>query len=105
MEFRSWVVRGGGRRFLCTYDTTIQYSTVLLYMCSKQKHKADHGHKKGPAPRELQGHLYTGISRPLTEVLRTRTSSPPQQTHCSETVHRAGTCIFTIMLLQDDVAR
>jgi hypothetical protein len=40
-------------RFLCTYSTTVQYSTVLLYKCSKQKHKADHGHKKGHAPRAL----------------------------------------------------
>ena len=41
-------------------------------MCSKQKHQADHGHKKGHVPRALQGHSPTGISRPRTEVLRTR---------------------------------
>jgi len=48
------------------------YSTVLLYMCSKQEHKADHGHKKGHAPRAQEGRSFTGISRPRTEVLRTR---------------------------------
>jgi len=47
-------------------------STDLLYMCSKQKHKADHGHKKGHAPRAQEGHSPTGISRPRSEVLRTR---------------------------------
>jgi len=35
------------------YYSTVQCSTVLLYMCSKQEHKADHGHKKGHAPRAL----------------------------------------------------
>jgi hypothetical protein len=49
------------------------YSTVLLYMCSKQEPQADHRHKKGHAPRAIQGHSPTGISRPYTEVLRTRT--------------------------------
>jgi len=52
--------------------TVLQYSTVLLYMCSKQEHKADHGHKKGHAPRAQEGRPFTGISRPRTEVLRTR---------------------------------
>ena len=52
--------------------TVLQYSTVLLYMCSKQEHKADHGHKKGHEPRAQEGHSSTGISRPRTEVLRTR---------------------------------
>jgi hypothetical protein len=33
--------------------TAVQYSTVLLYMRSKQEHKADHGLKKGQAPRAL----------------------------------------------------
>jgi len=33
--------------------TVLQYSTVLLYRCSKQIRKADHGHKKGHAPWEL----------------------------------------------------
>ena len=47
-------------------------TTDLLYMCSKQKHKADHGHKKGHAPRAQEGHPSTDISRPRTEVLRTR---------------------------------
>jgi hypothetical protein len=62
--------------FLCTYvptySTTVQYSAVLLYMCCKQEHKADHGHKKRHAPRAQERHLSTGISRPRTEVLRTR---------------------------------
>ena len=57
------------------YYSTVQYSSVLLYMCSKQEHKADHGHKKGHAPRALCGHSSTGISRPCTKVLRTRTYS------------------------------
>ena len=43
--------------------TVVQYSSVvLLYMCSKQEHKVDHGHKKGHAPRAIQGHSPTGIS-------------------------------------------
>ena len=73
--------------FLCTYVptvqystvqystvqySTVQYSTVVLYMCSKQEHKVDHGHKKGHAPRAQEGRSPTGISRPRTEVLRTR---------------------------------
>ena len=52
--------------------TVLQYSTVLLYMCSKQEHKADHGHKKGHEPRAQEGHSSTGISRPRTEALRTK---------------------------------
>ena len=81
MEFRSWFVSA-----LFSYCTTVLYSsTDLLYMCSKQKHKADHGHQKGHAPRAQEGHPSTGISRPRTDVLRT------QQTHCSEAAHRAGT--------------
>ena len=61
--------------YLRTYSTTVQYSTVQFcctYMCSKQEHKADHGHKKGHSPRAQEGHSSTGISRPRTEVLRTR---------------------------------
>ena len=54
------------------YYSTVQYCTVLLYMCSKQEHKADHRHKKGHSPRAQEGHSFTGISRPRTEVLRTR---------------------------------
>ena len=57
------------------YYSTVQYSTVQFcctYMCSKQEHKADHGHKKGHSPRAQEGHSSTGISRPRTEVLRTR---------------------------------
>jgi len=66
-----WFV--GGRRFFMYLQTYLQYySTVLLYMCSKQEHKADHGHKKGHAPRAQEGRSFTGISRPRTEVLRTR---------------------------------
>jgi hypothetical protein len=66
-----WFV--GGRRFLMYLQTYLQYySAVLLYMCSKQEHKADHGHKKGHAPRAQEGRSFTGISRPRTEVLRTR---------------------------------
>ena len=42
-------------------------------MCSKQKRKAGHGHKKGHAPRAQEEHSSMGISRPHTEVLRTRT--------------------------------
>ena len=81
MEFRSWFVRGGGgRRFLCTVPTVLQYSTVLLYMCSKQKHKAGHGHKKGLTPRAQELHSSTGISRPRTEVLRSRTYSSAANT-------------------------
>jgi len=72
MEFGGSLVVGG-RRFLYTYvPTVLQYSTVLLYMCCKQENKADHGHKKGHAPRAQEGHSSTGISRPRTEVLRTR---------------------------------
>ena len=33
--------------------TVLQYSTLLLYMCSKQKHMEDHGHKKGHTPQAL----------------------------------------------------
>ena len=34
--------------YVPTVPTVLQYySTDLLYMCSKQKHKEDHGHKKG----------------------------------------------------------
>ena len=59
--------------FFMYLQTYLQYySTVLLYMCSKQEHKADHGHKKGHAPRAQEGRSFTGISRPRTEVLRTR---------------------------------
>jgi len=61
--------------YVPTVPTVLQYSTDLLYMCSKQKHKEDHGHKKGHAPRAQEGHSPTGISRPCTEVLRTRTYS------------------------------
>ena len=54
-------------------STVVQYSSVeLLYMCSKQEHKVDHGHKKGHAPRAQEGRSPTGISRPRTEVLRTQ---------------------------------
>ena len=52
--------------------TVLCCGTDLLYMCSKQKHKADHGHKKGHAPRAQEGHSSTGISGPRTKVLRTR---------------------------------
>ena len=45
---------------------------VHVQMCSKQIHKADHGHKKGHAPRAQEGRSPTGISRPRTEVLRTQ---------------------------------
>ena len=45
---------------------------------SKKKHKADHGHKKGHVA--IQGHSPTGISRPCTEVLRTRTYSSAAST-------------------------
>jgi hypothetical protein len=41
-------------------------------MRSKQKHKMDHGFKKGHAPRAQEGHSSTGISRLRTEVLRTK---------------------------------
>jgi len=81
MEFGgSWfVVRGSWFVvvvfYVPTVPTVLQYSTDLLYMCSKQKHKEDHGHKKGHAPRAQEGHSPTGISRPCTEVLRTRTYS------------------------------
>jgi len=34
----------------------LYWSTDLLYMCSKQKHKADHGHKKGPHAHTHHGH-------------------------------------------------
>ena len=45
---RTWFVR--------VRPSFIVYSTTdLLYMCSKQKHKADHGHKKGHAPRAQKG--------------------------------------------------
>ena len=55
------------------YVPTVLYcSADFLYMCSKQEHKADHGHKKEHAPRAQEGHSPTGISRPRTEVLRTR---------------------------------
>ena len=70
MEFR-----GSWSSFFMYLQTYLQYySTVLLYMCSKQEHKADHGHKKGHAPRAQDGHSSTGISisRPRTEVPRTR---------------------------------
>jgi len=49
-------------------------------MRSKQKHQTDHRHKKGHAPRAIQGHSPTGISRPCTEVLRTRTYSSAANT-------------------------
>ena len=65
----------GGSWFVVVvfYVPTVLYcSTDLLYMRSKQKHKADHGHKKGHAPRAQDGYSSTGISRPRTEVLRTR---------------------------------
>ena len=70
MEFRSWFVVVVVVFYV---PTVLQYSNVLLNMCSKQKHKAGHGHKKGHAPRALEGHSSTGISRPRTEVLSTRT--------------------------------
>ena len=42
--------------FRAVLSTTVPYScTYLLYMCSKKKHKADHGHKKGRAPRAQEG--------------------------------------------------
>ena len=46
-------------------------------MCSKQTHKADHGHTKGHAPRAIQRHSPTGISRPRTVVLRTSNQENP----------------------------
>ena len=69
------VVRGSWSSF---FMYLLQYcSTDLLYMCGCAVNKtpgdqADHGHKKGHAPRAIQGHSPTGISRPRTEVLRTR---------------------------------
>ena len=80
MEFRSWFVRSLVSA-LFSYCTTVPYSsTDLLYICSKQKHKADHGHKKGHAPRAQEGHSTTGILRPRTEVLRTCTYSSATNT-------------------------
>ena len=68
-----FVVRGSWFVVVVFYVPTVLYcSTDFLYMCSKKKHKADHGHKKGHAPRAQDGHSSTGISRPRTEVLRTR---------------------------------
>ena len=51
MEFcGSWFV------VVVFYVPTVLYcSTDLLYMCSKQKHKADHGLKKGTHPWASQG--------------------------------------------------
>ena len=68
-----FVVRGSWFVVVVFYVPTVLYcSTDFLYMCSKKKHKAGHGHKKGHAPRAQDGHSSTGISRPRTEVLRTR---------------------------------
>ena len=69
MEFRSWFVVV----VVFVVPTVLQYSAVLFYTCSKQKHKADHGHKKEREPWAQEGHPSTGISTPRTEVLRTRT--------------------------------
>jgi len=69
------------RSWWSSFFMYLQYcSTDLLYMCSKQKHKADHGHKKGHAPRAQEGHSPTGITRPCTEVLRKRTCSSAANT-------------------------
>ena len=71
MEFRPSFVRSfvrGGRRFLCTYVPTVQYSTVLLYMSSKQIHEEDHGHKMGHAPRALHGELIYGHLKAVLEL-------------------------------------
>ena len=67
MEFRSWFVVV----VVFVVPTVLQYSAVLFYTCSKQKHKADHGHKKEREPWAQEGHPSTGISTPRTEVLRT----------------------------------
>ena len=83
---------GSWSSFLCTYSTGAQ---ICCTCAVKKKHtqggpRAQEG-MKGHAPRAQEGHSSTGISRPRTEVLRTRAYFAPQQTHCSEAAHRAGT--------------
>ena len=104
-----WFVRSWSSFFmyLRTYSTTVQYSTVQFcctYMCSKQEHKADHGHKKGHSPRAQEGHSSTGISRPRTEVLRTRAYFSAANTLLRSRASRGHLnlypCDFTITLLR-----
>ena len=61
--FRSFVVRVRPFSFWArTYFTTATH----------YKLQSGHRHKKGHAPRAIQGHSPTGISRPCIDVLRTR---------------------------------
>ena len=62
MEFRPWFVRSfvrGGRRFLCTYVPTVQYSTVQ-FCCTCAVNKTPGG------PRAQEGTRTTGNTRALT---------------------------------------
>jgi len=80
-----WKIDRGSfvRSWWSSFFMYLQYcSTDLLYTCAdvQTKRQADHGHKKGHAPRALQGHSSTGISRPRTEVLRRNTYSSAANT-------------------------
>ena len=74
MEFRSWFVRSFlGVRPLFLYCTTAQFCCT----CAADK-KADHGHKKGHAPRALHGALIHGHLKAANKGAR---CSAPNQLH------------------------
>ena len=83
------------------YCTAVQISD-LLYMCRKKKHKADHGHKKGHAPRAQDGHSSTGISRPRTEVLRTRVYFSAANTLLRSRASRGHLNLFLVTCKKDE---
>ena len=60
------------------YYSTVQFCRTCAV--NKNTRRSNHGHKKGHAPRALEGHSAMGISRPHTEVLRTRTYSSAANT-------------------------
>jgi len=102
MEFRSWFVRSFVRwcpPFL--FCTVLLYSSVVhVRMCSKQTHKADHGHKTGHAPRAIQRHSPTGISRPRTEVLRTCTYFSAANTLLRSRASRGHLNLYSLLNLE-----
>ena len=69
MEFRPWFVRSFVVvvffMYLQYYYSTVQFCCTckgdqVWYMCSKQIHEEDHGHKMGHEPRALHGELIHG---------------------------------------------
>ena len=79
MEFRSWFVRSFvGVRPLFLYGTTAQFCCI----CAADK-KADHGHKKGHAPRALHWALIHGHLKAANKGARCSALRAPHQTNCN----------------------